>query len=302
MKLWEMNDKDARIKWDNILMEAPEYNFFQSYDNSYLRQFNGDSTLFYLLTDELGDILITAMVVVGNEQMSIPFGPIIYKPISQELLFNCLKQIQKEYNLPLQFSIEDMNKNKFPFVKDLENIWTYSTLLLELDDMEQIMKGFNQNRRRIIRKTLKNLNQSIISNNPNEVENFYNMYCDRLKITGGEVDFSLEELEYMLKCPSVELHMCKMDEVDLAGIVSFRFGNTLINRYNCTNTDFLNLNPNCYLDYTLIKQGTEDDTLRYYDFSGYADGENISPKEANINRYKLSYGPQKKLKYRWYKL
>jgi len=126
------------------------------------------------------------------------------------------------------------------------------------------------------------------------------MYCERLSQTNGIVDFSFEELEHMLNVPNVKLHLCRKGIDDLAGIVTFKFNDTIINRYNCTNPKFLTLNPNSYLDYNIIKNASKNSLLRYYDFSGYVEGEDLDSKTVNLNRYKLSYGPKKIKKYKWY--
>lgn len=164
------------------------------------------------------------------------------------------------------------------------------------------MSGFNQNRRRILRKSSINLKEAVISENGKYLDDFYKMYCARLALTNGIVDVSLDQLQHMLKNKNVTLHTCIYEDKPIAGIVSFRFNDTIINRYNCTDNEYLSLNPNSYLDFSLIQEGALQPDLKFYDFSGIAEGENLEPKEENINRYKFSYGPKVLKRYRRYKL
>lgn len=121
-------------------------------------------------------------------------------------------------------------------------------------------------------------------------------------LTNGIVDVSFEQLQHMLKNKNVTLHTCIYENKPIAGIVTYRFNDTIINRYNCTNSEYLSLNPNSYLDYLLIKEGVMQPKLKFYDFSGIAEGGNLNQKQENINRYKFSYGPKVLKRYRRYQL
>ena len=288
-------------QWDNLISTYDNSNFYQSYSNFLIRNYKDNKSKLYIYYDKNQIPKIAAMVVDEFDVISIPFGPVFDKDISEEEIIDFLSYIKNQYKLSLEFSIDSEYKN-INFIKELDEVWNFSTILLELNNIENLRKGFNENRRRIVKKCLTNLKDAIISEDPSNAQRFYKIYCERLEQTGGIVDFSFDELEHMLKTPNVKLHLCQNGSDDLGGIITFRFNDTLINRYNCTNPKFLSLNPNSYLDYTLIKNATIDPNLKFYDFSGFVEGDNLDQKTMNLNRYKTSYGPKKIKSYNWYKL
>lgn len=295
----EIDKKWAMQNWDNLIKNYNNANFYQSFSNSLIRNFGTSETKFYIYFDKLEVPKILAIVCIEKDIISIPFGPVFSSDITESELIDFLYNIKKKYNLPLEFSV---NNNFKILENNLNEIWDFSTIILELDDINILEKNFNENRRRIVKKTLINLKDSIISTDPSNAKKFYEIYCKRLSQTNGIVDFTFEELEHMLKVPNVKLNLCEMNNEPLGGILTFRYNDTLINRYNCTNPDFLKLNPNTYLDYNLIQMASKNPSLKYYDFSGFVEGQELEQKTINLNRYKLSYGPKKINKYKWYEL
>ena len=75
----------------------------------------------------------------------------------------------------------------------------------------------------------------------------------------------------------------------------------MITRYNCFDSDFSKLSPIARIDYELLKYASESSEIKYFDMSGLAVDKNITEKEYNLNRYKLSYRPQKELSYQFVK-
>lgn len=293
--------KDMKY-WDNRLSATVDGNFYQSSNNAFICEFDDKKTI--CIEYRGMNCIILGMLVFCKEWISIPFGPIVIGKKNEMDLLNFIENIKKEFDLPVKFYILSDDTLNYKWIqKNLESEWNYTTALLNLDNsIENIMSGFNQNRRRILRKSNLSLKESIISDNDRYLDDFYKMYCDRLAITNGVVDVSLEQLYHMLKNKNVTLHTCLYENKPIAGIVSFRFNDTLINRYNCTDSEYLSLNPNSYLDFSLIKEGSQQSNLKFYDFSGIAEGENLDQKEENINRYKFSYGPKVLKRYRRYKL
>ena len=119
--------------------------------------------------------------------------------------------------------------------------------------------------------------------------------------TGGEVDFSKDFLEKCLDNPTSHLVVCLDSDKVIAGHMVFTFGNTVITRFNCFDSDYYKISPSARIEYELIKRSCENPLVDYYDMSGLACGEDISIKLQTINHYKESYNPTIIYKYQWYK-
>lgn len=287
-------------QWDDEISKSEDCTFYQSSNNRGLCEFNGAKT--YCIKYQGEESKILAMVAVYPSFISIPFGPIIYGKQDEKELLNFLNIVRRKFRLPVKFCLFNEKIDNYSWIQNnARNVWNFTTALLNVDsDIDTIKARFNQNRRRIIRKALVNLKDSIISMDKNNAELFYKMYSERLYTTHGEVDFTSNELLNMLRNENVNLYMCILNSKPIAGIVTFKFNDTLITRYNCTDTKYLSLNPNTYLDYYLINKGIKDPNLKYYDFSGISEETSNETKLKNIDRYKYSYGPNLIKKYNWY--
>ncbi len=299
----EVDSNIIKNHWNDLIKVFQNANFYQSYENYLINSFGNKKCKLYVEYNSNNKPIIAAMIVIYENTITIPFGPVFDSTITENQLLSFLYYIKNIYKLPLEFCLNyDDKKNFSKITSSYNEIWDFSTIILELNDIEYLKSNFNTNRKRIIKKCLIELKNTIITTNPNNAKIFYEMYCNRLAETNGTVDFTYEELVHMLSIPNVTLHLCQRGTDNLAGIITYSFNDTLINRYNCTNSNFLHLNPNSYLDYSLIKDASKSDKFKYYDFSGFVLGDNLSTKTFNLNRYKLSYGPKKIKSYKWYNI
>lgn len=114
------------------MLKVHPNNFSQSYENSFIKRFNGKLSAFYILKDENAEVILSALTIIDKDDISIPFGPTIYKLVSEDMLLNFLFKIRSEYNMPLQFSIEDVYTSQYSIISKMTQTWSYTTLLIEL--------------------------------------------------------------------------------------------------------------------------------------------------------------------------
>jgi lipid II:glycine glycyltransferase (peptidoglycan interpeptide bridge formation enzyme) len=303
MVLKEMSEELAFKKWDDINLQASSYNFYQSYGNSRIVKDSDNIIKYHYALDKDNSLSMSSLCAIDQEGVNIPFGPILYKDVPIDLFYNYINEIKKTYNLPVFFCIEERNIDKYSqIIKSLEEIWHFTTVIIELPDkIENAFANFNENRRRIIRKSLQNLKDAIISEGTQHINEFYSLLEKRFGETNYPLEFSKDYLDILLNQRNTGLTVCKdKDGKILSGILSFQFGDTFINRYNCFDSTFADLNAGAFLEYHLINKAINNPQIKFYDMSGLASGSDIKPKEFNINRYKTSYGAQKIMSYKWY--
>lgn len=284
------------------LEELKNNNFYQSVANAKIRLYGNQNCMYYeLVKDSSSSIL--GMTVIKNDCIELPFGPIIRGNITADDLKNYIMYIKKINKKSIIFSIEQNDSEKYSsLTSELEEIWAFSTLILDIDkDYNDILKGYNQNRRRILKKCYKLLNVSNIYQDKNLYDKFFDIYKKRLMITNGFLDLTLEQLKIILENDETNLYMYLDGTTPVSGMITFNCGNTVINRYNATDPNLLQLNANSFVENEVIKKLSADEKYSFYDMSGFNTDEN-NEKGNHINQYKLSYGPKLIKECRWYKL
>ena len=298
----ELSREKAHIKWDKLLKQLDNPNFYQSYANGQIEGYKERSPR-YLIYYEDGQILAMVMCLYKENITTIPFGPILNTNVCENKLYEILLAIEKYLNTKLVFSIEENNFNKYRNILNNSLLyWDFTTVQLDIQNksIEELKKNFNTNRRRILKKCLLNLKDAIIIDSKDNMDIFYNLYTKRLKETGGSLDEDRFYFENLINQDNTGVLLCEnTDHEVLSGLIYYKFYDTLITRHNAFNSKYAKLNPGTYLDYYMINKVIQDNDLKFYDMSGLATGPNISEKEFNINRYKNSYGPTKKLHYKW---
>lgn len=296
------NDKASEI-WDKLLLAIPNYNFYQSYSNGQIEGiYNRISK--YLLYIENDEILAMMMCLYSTEKTTIPFGPIVKNTVDEQKLYEILTEVINYLNTNLIFSVEQHDFEKYKNMLDTyECYWDFTSVQIELENksIDEVISNFNTNRKRILKKCLINLKDSIIQDNKEGIDEFYYLYLKRLHETNGEINFDKYYIDNIINQENTGVVLCKNCEgVLMSGLIYYQFGDTLITRHNAFNSDFAKLNPGTYLDYYMINKAIAE-KIAYYDMSGLATGDNINSKQRNINRYKESYGPTKQLHYKWLK-
>lgn len=284
------------------LTKLKNNNFYQSIANARIRLYGNKNCVYYeFIKDNNSSIL--GMAVVKDDRIEIPFGPIIRGNITSNDLNDYIMNIKKINKKSVIFSVDKKDSQVFfPLTSKLEEIWFFSTLILDINkNYDEILKGYNQNRRRILRKCSEILNITNIYKDKNLYDKFFDIYSKRLSETNGFLDLTFEQLKLILENEETDLYMYLDGITPISGIITFSCGDTVINRYNATNPDFLQLNANSFVENEIIKKLTNDEKYCFYDMSGFNTDEN-NEKGNHINQYKLSYGPQIVKECRWYKL
>ena len=295
-----LDEKMAKNIWDDNILQLSNPTYYQSYD--YSRTYMEDEEINFLYDND-GGKKIYAFAKLKKGFVKIPFGPIVSSNVTVEDIMKFITEVSQIYQQDVMFSIsddqiEDFN-NRFG---DIQKDWYFVTPLIDTTlSMEEILHNCNENRRRIIKKGLVNIPRENIRFGIEYIDEFYKLYNKRMNETGGRVDFSLDYLEHNLSEKNSDLVVCLDKGKVIAGHVIYRFGNTLITRYNCFDSDYSKISPSARIDYELINYACSNSNIDYYDMSGLATGEEITEKTSNINRYKQRYGPTKILRYQWYR-
>lgn len=297
-----LEKEKVRDVWDSSILSLSNPTYYQSYNYSQICK--GNAEIEYVYKKNLLDqIEIMGFVKIEDEKVTIPFGPIFTSDLSFIDILEFINDIKKYYNKPVVFSLpKEIIDEKLVQEFNLVMGWCFVTPLVDTNrSIEMIVKGCNENRRRIIRKTLQNISQENIRTGSQYAEEFIDLYRKRMQETEGEMDLSLELLSKILVYDNSQLTVCMDKDRVIAGSVTFEFGDTLITRFNCYDSEYHRLSPIARVDYELLRYASLKDGINYYDMSGLAEGMQISDKQSNLNRYKLSYRPSKINTYQWYR-
>lgn len=301
--IYFFKEEQAKEIWDDMTLLLSNPTYYQSFNWSKINE--GISPAEYVYSkNACGNINIMGFVkIVDNERVSIPFGPVFDSNVSYEEVLDFIGEIRKYYNKKVSFSLP------YGFINDdiitkfnLEKGWYFATPLVDTNkSIDDIVKGCDENRRRIIRKVLRTFPPESIQSGSVYAEEFMSLYTRRLIETSAEQDLSMENIEKMLKYDNTALTVCLDNNKIIAGSLTYEFGDTLITRYNCFDSNYFKFSPVARIDYELLKYASLNPSLKFFDMSGIVEGDNISDKEKNLNRYKNSYRPSKILRYQWYK-
>ena len=286
--------------WDEVIISLANSTYFQSID--YAKAYKNDDEIKFIYSNE-DEKKIYGFVKIDNEKIKMPFGPIVSSNVTPDDIMKYIIEISNYYNKSVTFSASNSLisgfDQKYQF---LEKKWLFVTPIIDTTlSIETIVKNSTENRRRIIKKGLINIPSNHIKEGIEYLDDFYKLYIKRMAETGGEVDFNHEELEDYLTKPTSHLVVCLEGNQVIAGHMVFTFGNTMITRYNCFDSNYAKISPSARVEYELIKRACENPKIENYDMSGLAIGDNVNKKLLSINRYKQSYNPTKINKYQWYK-
>jgi len=296
------NEESIKEIWDSNILNLSNPTFYQSYNFSQICK-DGKKVVYVCDRDNYDDIKIMCFAKIYDDRISIPFGPVFKSDITINEILDFVDNIRKLYNKSVVFSLPpEFINEKILLNSNLEIGWHFVTPLVSTENsIEKIVKNCNENRRRIIKRVLNNIPQSDMKMGLKYADDFIKLYEKRMKETNGEIDLSINYLNKLLEYDNIKLTVCLNNDKLIAGSVTFEYGDTLITRYNCFDSDFSKLSPIARIDYELLKYASESSEIKYFDMSGLAVDENITEKEYNLNRYKLSYRPQKELSYQFVK-
>lgn len=292
--------EEAKKFWDSAILALDNPTYYQSIE--YGEAYGNENQIRFIFFKE-NKKTICGFIKIEDDLVKMPFGPIISSNVTIDDIMKYVIEISQHYNKDIIFSVNNhlipIFEHQYP---DLEKVWLFVTPVIDTTlPIQTIVKNSTENRRRIIKKGLINIPDSSIKEGIIYLDDFYKLYNKRMAETGGEVDFSIDLLEKYLDNSTAHLVVCLDKQKVIAGHMIFSFGNTMITRYNCFDSDYAKLSPSARIEYELIKRSCEDPLIDNYDMSGLAFGDNLSQKSINVNRYKQSYNPTKILKYQWYK-
>ena len=293
-----LNEEKAKNVWNNTILPLLNCTYYQSYEYAmvYKKQ---DKVEFIYLDD--ANKKICGFVKIEDDILKMPFGPIVSNNVSTSDVINFIKEISDYYDKNILFLLSNSLISEMNDI-NIKKDWLFVTPIIDTTlSIDTIIKNSTENRRRIIRKGLKAIPSENIKCGIRYLDEFCNLYEKRMRETNGEVDFTYDILEGYLKQVNSNLVVCLDKNKVIAGHMIFSFGDTLITRYNCFDSEYSKISPSARIEFELIKNACENVNIKNYDMSGLAVGDEISPKSMGINRYKESYNPTKRYVYQWYK-
>lgn len=295
-----LDENTAKSIWDSTIIELSNYTYYQSFENAMVQKENDNISF---VSSVEGEKKIYGFLVIFNDYVKFPFGPVVSESVNYNDLMEFINEVGNSFNKDVIFSTTEKMENdiyeRYPF---LEKNWLFITPLIDTSlSIEQIMANCNENRRRIIRKGLINIPCECLKDGIEYADDFYKLYQKRMNEIGICVDFTKESLYRHLSFSSNKLIVCSKDSKIIAGHVIYKFGDTVITRYNCYDSDYAKISPAARIEFDVIKRCCENTSVNNYDMSGLSFDKNITPKDMGVNRYKESYGPTKIRRYQWYK-
>ena len=292
--------EEAKRVWDKTILTLDNPTYFQSLE--YAKAYKEDGEIAFVYSNDTDKKIYGFIKFEGNE-ITMPFGPIVSSNVTPEDIMNFVAEISSKYNQGVVFAAADGMipgfEEKFP---GLEKVWLFVTPVIDTTlPIETIVKNSTENRRRIIKKGLANIPVDRIREGAEFIDDFYKLYQKRMQETGGDIEFTYDQLATYLTDPTTHLVVCLDGSKVIASHVLFTFGKAMITRYNCFDSAYSRISPAARIEYEMIRRACESPIIETYDMSGLAVGENIDAKLASINRYKESYNPTKMFRYQWYK-
>lgn len=296
-----LDSEKAKLIWDKMILNLNETSFYQSYEYSTI--FSDKENSKFIYSDENGK-KIYGFARESEKSLSMYFGPLMSNNVTLYDLVQYINEVKDYFNKDVIFSLQDSNIEKFnSLYPNQEIVWSFDTPLIDTTlPIETIISNSTENRRRIIRKGLVNISSDRIRDGKEYIEDFCKLYEKRMGETGGEVDVKADLLDRFLDINTNHLYVCVDKNKVIAGHVVFTFGNTMITRYNCFDSEYAKLSPAARIEFELIRKCCQDPNIDIYDMSGLASGENVEAKLKSINRYKESYNPTRVLRYQMVKL
>jgi len=295
MEICELNKEDEKA-WDEYVLTHPSSTFYHQlrWKNVVTRSYGHKP--YYLLAKEDGKIrgllplFLMKNLLFGRKIVSVPFAPYggaigDNKAIEDFLIehaINITKESDADYlelrvNIPKYTNLVINNK--------------YMTLILKLDkEPEIVWNRFNNKVRNAVRKSIK----TKMEINNGHVNDFYNLYSQNLRDLGTPPHdknfFNLVHSEFE---NDAQIIIVRNNGKPIAGAILLYFKDTVISGWAASDRKYLNLNPNNFLYWNVIKAACEKG-YKFFDF-----GRSLS--DSGTYNFKKAWGAEEnQLQYYYY--
>jgi len=270
-------------KLEAFVYNHPNGNFFQStlYFN-FIKSLPQYEPISIVVQDDEGNITGSLIAVIQKEKSFIKSkfsrrcivigGPILEKDNEKvmDLLLQELVKIVKKRSIYIEFrNLFDLSEYGNIFLKNGFRFREHYNFILQIETVEENFKKLNENRKRQIKKALKNNVEIIVPKDKNEIRDFYiilkKLYSEKVKKPLPEFNFFEE---FFLKKNLGKYFLIKNNNRVIGGIMSPIYKDTIYEWYiGGLDQELKNQSPSVMATWAAIEYGAKNG-LSYFDFLG----------------------------------
>ena len=248
--------------WDEILLSAPEYSFFQSSTWAKVLYESYQYKPLYFTAIENGCLktLVSVMEVnsflTGKRGVSLPFTnycePIIRNGVSFKDVFEGIMKYGKESG----WKYAELRGGQ-QYLPDALTSATYLSHILELSgNEEEIFSSFRDSTKRNIKKAISEGVEARIRNSLESVQEFYRLNCMTRKRHGlppQPLHFLKKVYDHIISRNLGLLVIASYENNPIAGAVYFHFGEKALYKYGASDMNYQHLRANNLVMWEAIK-------------------------------------------------
>ncbi len=275
------------FEWDQWLLGKPDVHLLQSSPWAKFKEKFGWSSI-RIVNETCGAQILFRHLPLGLKIAYIPKGPV--GEINEKFLVDIDQIVKKNHSIFLKIEPdkwEDSSKELWmesQFLIPSKTIQPRRTILIDLRGNELDLLGdMKQKTRYNIRLAQK---KGIIIQESNDLETFYKL----IQSTSDRDGFGIHSFEYystvyenFIKKQQVALLLAYYDDIPLAGIMVFRFGNRAWYFYGASNNRERNRMPTYLLQFEAMKWAKKYGCIEY-DLWGIPDEDEEKLEEEFSNR------------------
>jgi FemAB-related protein (PEP-CTERM system-associated) len=255
--------KENESAWNNFVNSSHNSTFFhttawkKAVESSY-----GHKSI-YLIAEDKTIQGILPLFIINNKIVSVPFGD--YGGIctstqeASKLLLEKAKEICREKDA----SYIELRQTKK--IESLTEKNCYNSLVLKLNNIDLMWKGFSKKIRNAVRKAEKFDLQITIGNSSKDIDSFYAVYSQNMRDLGSpshKKEFFANIIRFYSNCT---IMTTKFKEKIIGGIFMIKFKNTISVPWASSLRGYFRMNPNNLLYWEAIKYAVNNN-FKYFDF------------------------------------
>lgn len=300
---------DDKIKWEKLVLSFSEANFLQSYNYGAFQEKLGKKVLRVVLENQgqSNNKKAIAQIIIERAKrgnyFSIAGGPLLNFEDKDLVLdfFEALKLLAKEKNVDfIRFRPQITDKNTFEKNTNDLKLWQApmhltADLSLRLDlskGIEVLLKEMRKNTRSSIRKADSLGIKTVISKNPEEIKNFFELQkqvADKHGFVPFGYDFLFEQFQSFLSDDQVSLVHSYLGEDLLASAFVIFYNKEAVYHYGVSTE----ANAKYPGSYACQKRAIDEAIARgcrYYNFWGIAPEGAKNHRFAGVSLFKRGFG------------
>ncbi len=309
MNNFETKEIESKKEWEDFLLSRNPGTFLQSWNWGEVNQKVGFKIFrlgFYKSKKLVGCALIIHQPAKRGSHLLIPGGPVIDYD-DKELLRFVIQELEKLAKKERVWFVRIR-----PDIKDNPDIRTLlkrmglisapmhvhgeNTLVLDLKKSEdEILKAMRKTTRYLIKKSLREGYQVIVSSDTKRIKSLYNLQNEtvkRHKFVGFREVLLRSELEVFSKDKQALLFECRKGKNLLASALIVFYAGKSFYHYSGSSYQSLKTNASYYLQWEIIKK-SKSLGMRYYDFWGISSKDDPKHRFWGVTLFKKGFGGER---------